>query len=90
MSMYKGNAGIGYDNKDFEVAGRAVEYMQQKNNDIRNYLGTIQQFNYAAKMQAADRINVDDTAQKDMYKQEQKPKPLLERDGIDLYLKDIA
>ena len=71
MGMYKGDAEIGYDNKDYEVTGKAVEYMQQKNNNIRDYLGTIQQFNYSAKMQAADRVNIDYTIKKDIYKSEQ-------------------
>jgi len=90
--MYKGDAGVGYDNKDFEVAGRAVEYMQQKNSGIRDYLGAIQQFEYAAKMQEVSKKSQEDSGIEDlfMYHPKQKPRPLLERESIDLYLKDIA
>ncbi len=87
--MYKGDAGVGYDNKDFEVAGKAVDYMQQKNNGIRDYLGAMQQFEYAAKMQEVSVKGQEDSGIEDLLMYKPK-KPLLEREEIDLYMKSVA
>ncbi len=90
--MYKGDKGVGYESGDFEVAGKAAEYTQKKNNEIRDYLGTLHP-NYMQIMQTPSRngslhSKIENEVQ-EMYKTKQRQKPLLEREKI-FYREDIA
>ena len=91
--MYKGDAGIGYDSgKDFEVTGKAAEYIQSKNDNLRDYLGTLHS-DYMKIMQTPSKngslhSGIENKVQ-DMYKPKEKPKPLLEREEI-FYREDAA
>lgn len=92
-------AKIGHDvmygpKKEVEEPGKAMEYMQQKNNSIRNYLGSLRT-DYASRMSMPSKNGSmnsrlkDRANQQDLYKPQSERKPILDR-KLDDYIRRVA